>query len=109
MYKYYFYGIDYMAYDYGCNSPCIYMMEGNNDSKYCFKPGMKVPVCEVPGNGGGYGGGSGGGYGGGDGGMGGGGNVTAAPGGGGDGSGKFCVTFFCLLCGFAPLKFGYIL
>jgi len=77
-----------MAYDYGCNSPCIYMMEGNNDSKYCFKPGMKVPVCEVPGNGGGYGGGSGGGYGGGDGGMGGGGNVTAAPGGGGDGSGE---------------------
>ena len=40
------------------------------------------------------GGGSGGGYGGGDGGMGGGGNVTAAPGGGGDGSGQFCVTFF---------------
>jgi len=97
MYKYYYYGIDYMAYDYGCSSPCIYMMEGNYDSKYCFKPGVKNSVCDVPGMGGGYGGGygggmgggSGGGYGGGGMGGGSGGNVTAAPspGGGGDGSG----------------------
>jgi len=100
MYKYYYYGIDYMAYDYGCSSPCIYMMEGNYDSKYCFKPGVKNSVCDVPGMGGGYGGGygggmgggSGGGYGGGGMGGGSGGNVTAAPspGGGGDGSGCRC-------------------
>ena len=35
------------AKEYYCSSPCLYTMEGDDEKKFCFKPGSQESKCAV--------------------------------------------------------------
>ena len=35
------------AMQYKCSNPCLYTMEGDDDKKFCFKPGQQESKCAV--------------------------------------------------------------